>query len=139
MTLPTALIIGPMKAGTTWIYDYLSWRGDVCLPQGVKETFFFDRNWDKGVTWYARHFHAHKTCDCEVIVEVAPSLFHHPDAPGYVRDTLGQVQLIVTIRDPVDRAWSHYQHLRSKGYTNSDLKIALVQFPEIVEASKYEK
>ena len=35
MTLPTALVIGPMKAGTTWIHEYLAWRGDVCLPGGT--------------------------------------------------------------------------------------------------------
>lgn len=139
MILPTALVIGPMKAGTTWIHDYLEWRGDVRLPRGVKETFFFDKKWNKGAIWYAKHFSASNERDWPVTVEVAPSLFHDPYAPDHVRDTLGQVPLIVTVRDPVKRAWSHYQHLRRKGYTNSDLNTALGQFPEIVEASQYEK
>jgi hypothetical protein len=48
MSKPDAMVIGPMKAGTTWLYSYLISRGDVCLPEGVKETFFFDRRFNKG-------------------------------------------------------------------------------------------
>lgn len=138
MTLPNALVIGPMKAGTTWIQDYLAWRGDVCLPAGVKETFFFDRYHGRGLGWYEHHF---RRCDSAVhvrTVEVAPSLFHAREAPKRVRDALGEVPLIVTTRDGVDRAWSHYQHLRRKGYTSAPLDVAISAFPEIIEASLYD-
>jgi hypothetical protein len=136
-TLPTVLVVGPMKAGTTWIHDYLAWRGDVGLPDGVKETFFFDRHFDRGIGWYAAHFqrwlgHAGP------VVEVAPSLFHHAEAPNRVSATLGPVALVVTSRDPVSRAWSHYMHLRRKGYTNASLAEAISLYPEIIAASRYD-
>lgn len=138
MTLPTALVIGPMKAGTTWVHDYLAWRGDVCLPQGVKETFFFDRHFDRDMDWYGTHF-SHHNPDCHrAIVEVAPSLFHCPGSPGRVANLLGPVPLIVTTRDPVARAWSHYLHLRRKGYTDAALPEAIVRHPEIITASRYD-
>lgn len=137
-TLPTALVIGPMRAGTTWMHDYLVWRGDVCLPKGVKETFFFDHYFGRGVRWYARHFRHFDPHGHAAIVEVAPSLFPDAGAPARVRAVIGGRPLVVVVRDPVERAWSHYQHLRRKGYTRAPLAAALKEYPQIVEASRYE-
>lgn len=138
MNIPRALLIGPMKAGTTWAHDYLSWRGDVCLPKGVKETFFFDQHFDRGVYWYNQHFKNCNSSTHRLIVEVAPSLFHCPEAPRRVAEILGPIALIVTTRDPIARAWSHYLHLRRKGYTNLPLADAISVYPEIIAASQYE-
>ncbi len=41
------IIIGPQKAGTTWIYEYLKTLPGVCVPVKVKETFFFDKYYHK--------------------------------------------------------------------------------------------
>lgn len=136
--LPRAMIIGPMKAGTSWIHEYLAWRGDVCLPGQVKETFYFDRYYKRGDGWYARHFTHFDPARHQTILEVAPSLFHDPDAPQRMRDSLGQVPLVVTRRDPVARAWSHYQHMRRKGYTTAPLDEAIKAFPGIIRASRYD-
>lgn len=135
---PTALVIGPMKAGTTWIHDYLAWRGDVCLPAGVKETLFFDRYFDRGIDWYAAHFRHHDAAMHRAVIEVAPSLFHSAEAPARVARTLGPVALIMAMRDPVARSWSHYLHLRRRGYTRAPLAEAIAQHPEIIDASRYE-
>jgi len=135
--LPDRLVIGPMKAGTTWIHDYLAARNDVCLPAGVKETFFFDHYWYRGLSWYANRFSVSASSDCRVCIEVGPSYFHSLDAPYRIRKALGTVRLLVTLRDPVRRAWSHYLHLRRYGYTNSSLQEATEMHPEILEASRY--
>ncbi|MEM8980562.1 MAG: sulfotransferase domain-containing protein [Pseudomonadota bacterium] len=105
--LPNALILGPMRTGSTWCYNYLKNRGDVDLPRRVKETFFFDRYYARGADWYARQFHSVS----EVCVEVAPSYFAKPDLPDKVYRTLGPIPLVAVLRNPVDRAYSHYQHL----------------------------
>jgi len=136
-TSPDALVVGPMKAGTSWIHDYLESRGDVVLPNGVKETFFFDRRFDKGMGWYAAHFCHYDVAVHQLCIEVAPSYFHCPEAPTRIRETLGDVPLIVTLRDPVKRAWSHYLHLLNRGYTRKSLREAVNDFPEILEASRY--
>ncbi|WP_292291293.1 sulfotransferase [Marivita sp.] len=138
MTLPTALVIGPMKAGTSWIYQYLLTRQDVCLPAGIKETFYFDRYASRGDEWYRKHFSHYDPSCHKVIVEVAPTLFHSSDAPGRIRTSLGTVPLIVTLRDPIKRAWSHYMHLQRKGFTRKDLTSALEHFPEILDASLFD-
>ena len=64
------VIVGPQKAGTSWIYYYLKDTPQICFPSQMKETFFFDRYYEKGLHWYARHF---KLCrKNDKIGEVAP-------------------------------------------------------------------
>lgn len=136
MTLPDALVIGPQKAGTTWIHRYLESRGDVCLPHGVKETMFFDRCFDKGEAWYDRHFHLNS--QQRLTVEVAPTYFHHPRVPERVRDTLGDISLLCTLRDPAERSFSLYLHMRRYGMTAcKDFRSAVERHPEIIETSRY--
>ena len=136
-TLPDALVVGPMKCGTSWIHDYLEARGDICLPGGVKETFYFDRYHARGPGWYGAHFQGFDAGAHLRRIEVAPSIFPWtPEVPDRVRAQLGDIPVVVTLRDPVRRAWSHYQHLR-RGYTRKPLAEAVREYPEIVEASRY--
>lgn len=135
--LPNALVIGPMKAGTSWIHDYLQSRGDVVLPNGVKETFYFDRRYEKGTDWYESHFRSRERMAQEFVIEVAPSYFHCVNAPERVKATLGEIPLVVTLRDPVRRSWSHYLHLKRYGRTRAPLQEAAIMYPEIIEASRY--
>lgn len=139
MIVPTHLFVGPMKAGTSWIDQYLRWRGDILLPNEVKETFFFDRNFLNGIGWYEDRFHWSELQSPKAIVEVAPSLFANPVARARVKTTLNEPVIIFTLRDPIDRSWSHYQHLRKKGYTRKCLIDSVEEFPEIVNASRYDE
>lgn len=123
-TVPNALIIGPQKAGTSWLQKYFEWRGDVCLPHGVKETFFFDRYFAKGVRWYARHF-AGRTAGHKIAVEVGPTYLEHPEAPRRVLDTLGQIRVVCTLRDPAARTWSLYRHMLRYGQTSLPFRQAV--------------
>lgn len=139
MMLPGIIAIGPMKAGTTWLHDFLAARGDICLPKGVKETHFFDTHFHKGTRWYEDHFSHFAPNRHRSIVEVAPSYFHCAQAPQRIRSTIGQVRVIATLRDPVRRAWSHYLHLLRYGLTTDGIRDAVIAFPEILEASKYDR
>lgn len=132
---PKALVVGPMKAGTSWIHDYLYARGDVALPAYVKETFYFDRYFDRSLNWYESLF---EDSVGDVCVEVAPSLFHRSnDVPERIFRDLGDIPIVVTLRDPVARSWSHYQHMR-RGYTRKSVREAVVEYPEIIDASRYD-
>ena len=135
--LPTGLAIGPMRTGSTWLHEYLLRRNDVCLPRGVKETFYFTANYGKGEEWYGRHFSHHDPLRHRVTIEVCPTLFQHREVIGRVRKTLGEPMLLVTLRDPVDRAWSHYMHLRQHGETSLDFDGAAREIPSIVVPGLY--
>ncbi len=132
---PNCLVIGPQRAGTTWIHRYLASRGDVGLPQGVKETFFFDRYYHRGIPWYAQHFP--KAEHFRTVVEVAPTYFHDPLAPKRVRRDLGDIALICTLRDPVERMYSLYLHMRRYGMTRLPLRAAVAKHPELLCSSRY--
>lgn len=135
-SLPSALVIGPQKAGTTWIHRYLELRGDVCLPHGTKETMFFDRRFDKGAGWYVRHFRHHGG-HC-LTVEVAPTYFHHPDVPKRIYETIGKIPIVCTLRDPAERCFSLYLHMRRYGMTKyTTFENALEKHSEIIETSMY--
>lgn len=136
MRSPDALVIGPMKGGTSWIQQYMEVRGDVCLPTRVKETHFFDWYWGRGEDWYTRHFECEKRTK-PFCLEVGPSYFHDGAAPRRVQQTLGKIPIVVTLRDPIKRAWSHYLHYRRYGYTNASVQEAVERFPEILGASRY--
>jgi hypothetical protein len=131
--LPAALVVGPQKAGTTWIHEYLAARGDVSLPRRVKETFFFDRHWERGAGWYADHFPG----DGQPAVEVGPTYFHEPEVPHRVAELLGPIPIVATLRDPVRRTWSLYLHMLRYGMTRRPFLEAVREHPELLESSRY--
>jgi hypothetical protein len=134
--LPNRLVIGAMRSGTTWVHEYLAARSDVMLPSGTKETYFFDRSFDKGAAWYAKHFPVGSQRP-PFVIEVGPSYLHAADAPARVMKTLGQVPLVVIARNPVLRSWSHYVHLKRFGLCPGELRAAAKANPEILDASRY--
>lgn len=119
--LPDFIIIGAQKAGTTTLYDNLVKHPSI---QGcdIKEVHFFDTNWDKGVNWYKAHFpmvreqrKAHAKGQEWITGEGSPYYMFHPLAPERVKQVCPASRLIVILRNPVDRAYSHYQHEKRKG------------------------
>lgn len=137
--VPTGLVIGPMRTGSTWLYEYLSSRADVCLPKDVKETFYFAENYGKGEAWYESHFRHYDPAQHRRIVDVSPTLFDNQAAISRVRKELRNPVLMATLRQPIDRAWSHYMHLRQYGATTLDFDAAIREIPAIIEASLYAK
>lgn len=137
--LPTGLALGPMRTGSTWLYAYLLARKDVCLPEDVKETFYFAENFRRGVAWYANHFRHYDPAQHRKILAVSPTLFPNAHAVARVRETLRNPVLLVTLRRPIDRVWSHYLHLRQYGATALDFDAAVRNLPSMVEPSLYAK
>lgn len=117
--------------------DYFVDGGDTCLPQGVKETFFFDRNFDRGLGWYRAHFAGFDPARHVACCEVAPSYVTDAGARESIYQILGAVPVVVIRRDPVERSWSHYLHMRRKGYTTAPLARALEEYPMILDASRF--
>ncbi len=117
--LPDFIILGAQKAGTTTIYDNLVKHPDV-RPCDIKEVHFFDRNWDKGANWYRAHFpftgeiSAQPTQRNWITGEGSPYYLFHPLVPARVHQLCPESRLIVVLRDPVERAYSHYQHEKRK-------------------------
>lgn len=108
--LPDFVIIGVQKGGTTSLHKYLRQHPDV-VPSYKKEVKFFDCNYDKGLDWYRAHFPyegAINHVDLQT-GEASPHYIFHPLAPERIAEVLPKVKLIALLRDPVERAFSHYQ------------------------------
>jgi hypothetical protein len=107
VTLPNFVIVGAMKSGTTSLARYLEAHHDVFMvPE--KEVEFFDRFWDKGLAWYAQRFAT--AAGQTAIGEASPTYLADPVAITRLVSTLPDAKLIVLLRNPVDRAYSHYWH-----------------------------
>jgi hypothetical protein len=116
--LPDFVIIGGQKCGTTSLYNYLIEHPNV-LPARNKETRFFQtQRYERGELWYrasfpteARKRRAEKEGGQKLITgESTPEYLFFPQVPGRVRKMVPHARLIVLLRNPVDRAYSHYQH-----------------------------
>jgi hypothetical protein len=108
--LPSALIIGTQKGGTTFLFDYLVRHPDV-LPPLNKEIHYFDLNYARGVTWYRARFpYSYQLRGHAMTLDASPYYLAHPLVPQRVTGLLPGAKLIVLLRNPVDRAFSHYQH-----------------------------
>lgn len=112
---PDFLIIGGQKCGTTALYDYLVQHNQI-LPCAYKEVHYFNYQYGKGEYWYRRHFplqkkitQARRETGLPILTgEASPCYLLFPQTPQRVYDFVPRVKLIVLLRNPVDRAYSHY-------------------------------
>jgi hypothetical protein len=130
--LPDFLVIGAQKAGTTALYAYLRWHPAITGPSW-KEVSFFDRHHARGPAWYRGNFPLTLLAGRSrppLVGEASPSYVFHPFAPARVAALLPDARLIVLLRDPVDRAYSHYQHEVALGRETLPFEEALAQEEE---------
>ncbi len=130
MTLPTFVVIGAAKAGTTALYWYLSEHPEVFMSP-LKETNFFAYGVDGSGQLLYGDPELHKfpvrsldeyeelfsRADGELAVgEASPIYIECPQTPQRIAGTIPEAKIIVGLRNPVDRAYSDYQmYLRSRG------------------------
>lgn len=124
--LPDFLIIGAQKSGTTVLYRMLCPHPYVRRAT-QKEVHYFDHNFDKSLAWYRSHFlPPRKKRGGETITgEASPYYIAHSLAPERVASIVPQAKLIALLRNPVDRAYSHYHFAVRKGREHLDFDEAL--------------
>jgi Sulfotransferase domain len=119
--LPTFLVIGAMKSGTTSLTRYLGRHPDVLMLD--REVAFFDRFWDRGLDWYRSQFAAAR--DQAARGESGPTYMFKPEAVPRIASVLPDARLIAILRHPVERAYSHYWHNRTRGHEPLEFLAAL--------------
>jgi hypothetical protein len=121
--LPDFIIIGTQKGGTSSLYEHLA-QHPLVFPALKKEVHFFDsENFAKGTNWYRGHFKlglrgtfARRFAQGRAITgEASPYYLFYPHAPKRVAELLPKAKLVVMLRNPIDRALSHYYHQVRKG------------------------
>jgi hypothetical protein len=112
--LPSLLIIGTQKGGTTSLFNYLVEHPDV-LPSLTKEVHYFDLNYRSGLPWYRARFPYQRQLAGRITLDATPYYMTHPLAPERAARLFPDIKLIALLRNPIDRAYSHYQHERRGG------------------------
>lgn len=110
--LPDFLIIGGQRCGTTSLHRYLAEHPQVRAATG-KEIQFFSIHYGRGERWYRGHFPAPMAG--RLSFEASPYYLFHPRAAERAAATLPYGRFIALLRDPVERAYSHYLQTRSYG------------------------
>lgn len=127
-THPDFLIIGTKRGGTTSLWNAMLGHRDV-LPlfpglQEMKSPHYFDIEYWRGDSWYRSFFptrrqrshHVAATGRRAIAGEASPYYMFHPLAAERIAATVPDVKLLVSLRNPVDRIWSHYNE-RVAGHT----------------------
>jgi hypothetical protein len=137
--LPSFLIIGAMKGGTTSLYHYLKAHPQVFMPQ-TKELHYFvaEKNLRRGVGWYQRQF---RNADHALAVgEASPDYTKfplHQGVPERIAELIPEVRLIYVIRNPLERIRSHYRHDLACGRERRPIDQAVAGNEHYLAPSRY--
>jgi len=113
--LPDFIICAAPRSGTTSIYEGLLEHPNIFSAK-IKEIYFFDGNYHRGENWYRYYFPSKlkkliykKILKKKFVTgEASPIYLINPHAPHRIQKTSSKVKLILILRNPIDRAHSHY-------------------------------
>lgn len=123
--LPNFICVGAQKAGTTTLHDILKNHSQIYLPK-LKEAHFFDieERYEKGLEWWVENYF--NTYNEEKVMGVmTPEYLYYKEIPEKIFNDLGaNTKIVIILRNPVSRAYSHYQMSIRRGFETLDFKIA---------------
>ena len=133
----TLVIIGAQRAGSTSLYRYLV-RQPAVLRGLTKEVRYFDLHYERGTDWYRGHFPTLRRLDTierrtgvrPAVCEASPDYLYHRDVPERLAGLIPDARLVALLRDPVERAYSHYQHETALGFETLPFEAAIDAEPE---------
>ena len=102
-------VIGGMKCGTTSLWHYLAHHPAI-VASSEKEPCFFSYNYRKSSFWYLRQFTGIATNPKKTYFDGSPVYLHDPESPQRIHRFLPHAKMVVLLRDPIERAVSHYNY-----------------------------
>lgn len=134
--LPNFLHLGPGKSGSTWLHEVLSLHPQVYLSE-AKDLYYFSRYYSRGIDWYRAQFSAAHAGHA-VVGEVCPDYLAAPGCAERVAETLGtDVRLMVTLREPAERAYSSFLYLSKHGLAGPTFRQTVAASPELIDEGRY--
>ena len=147
---PDFIGIGSPRCATTWLYKNLVTHPGVYFPPALKEVHFFDEigrdghfsergrwNYERGISWYENLFNG--ASSAQIAGEITPTYLADEKAPELIAQHYPDVKLLLSVRNPIDRAYSHYRYM-SKMVTlpeSFELMLKDSQGFKIKEAGQY--
>jgi hypothetical protein len=125
---PNFLIVGAAKCGTTSMHRYLCQHPDIFMPEWKEPAFFIEDPFKKlnCATPAVYHKIFKGASDKYAVGEASTAYLYDKDAPKLIRDALGNIKIIIMLRNPVDMSYSLYNHqVRKEGETIQRFEDAL--------------
>ncbi|MFB6226507.1 MAG: sulfotransferase domain-containing protein [Candidatus Paceibacteria bacterium] len=123
MKLPNFFWIGPQKSASTWAYFCFKEHPDIYVHKkeklsdiGGDSLHYFDMYYHKGEEWYQQFFEDYS--NEKAIGDTTSSYIRSQKAAQRIAKEAPKAKIITCLRNPVDRAYSHYWHEKSKGKIN---------------------
>ncbi|PSQ96751.1 MAG: hypothetical protein BRD55_05605 [Bacteroidetes bacterium SW_9_63_38] len=113
--LPSFLIIGAQRSGSTFLHDRLQQKTSASGSPLQKEIHYFDSKYYRSLAWYARFFDPlEERTGATATFEASPYYLYHPAVPKRIHESLPDVKVVAALRNPVDRTVSQYQWIRDR-------------------------
>ncbi len=141
-TEPDYLVVGAKRGGTTSLARWLVEHPDVLPLFPARETrkgvYYFAPNYERGARWYRSHFPTRAAMAAEarrrgrpvVVGEASPYYLHHPHAPIRARRLAPAARIVILLRDPVERAHSHWTERTRAGVETLSFDDAIAAEPD---------
>ena len=124
LNYPNLFILGVQKGGTSTLHKYLNESNEVFFPP-KKELHYFDAYYHKGISWYLDHFNTAYDNKYKYAGEATPYYFFHPLAPKKIYNLFPHAKFIILLRNPIERAYSHYQMSVRRGIEKRSFEEAI--------------
>jgi hypothetical protein len=145
MKLPTFLIAGAPRAGTTFLYHVLDQHPDVYLakPRAPEPKFFLiDDEYQKELDYYSQKYFA-AARDQKAIGEKSTNYLESPAVPQRIARDLPGIKLVFILRNPIERAFSNYLWSKKNGFESLSFEEAIefeaareAQYPPVQRYSR---
>jgi hypothetical protein len=130
--LPDFLIIGTPRGGTYSLFSYLAYHPQIEPPKNIrnrpgqqKELHFFNRKYNKGISWYTDRF---PETENKLLFEATPDYLYEPNSPSRIKNHMPKCKIIILLRNPVSRTWSlYYNYWRKRRKTKLNDLYGLLQ------------
>ena len=120
------LVIGAQRCGTTYLHDLLAAHPRIAMARPARpepKVFLSDELAGRGVEWYRATYFGHVT-DEDLLGEKSTSYLEYPEAAERAAAVLGDPLVLVQLRDPVQRAVSHWAFSSDEGLETRPLETA---------------
>jgi hypothetical protein len=138
--MPDFIVIGAQKSGTSSMFAYLKQHRQILRP-AFKEIYYFDRHYQRGLSWYGRNFPSRAAIERmndrlgrpHLTFEATATYIFDRDTPDRIARDIETRKFVALLRDPVDRAISAYWHARRMSRETRSLQEAMNEDRERLE------
>lgn len=132
---PNFLFIGADRCGSKSLHNFFRQHPDCYVPP-IADPLFFDVNFERGLDWYLDLF-AEAPPAARAIGEFSHDYIHSADAAERIARHFPDIQLLATLRHPIERAFSSYASAKSAGVIRTSFEEALDEVPMLISRSLY--